>query len=390
MKKRILAMLLCALMCLALLAGCDKGGSSAGGGSSEAGLDGSWPEETIKIGMEVYDTADDQYLAFKDYVDYLSEYYNIELITSESLESPEAEMDFIDSCAAAGCKAIIGYYNLAGAEAIKHCMDQGMYYWGTEQYYDDVKNEDLYIGCYTFIEDGATENGDYLGGYEMGYQMGKSGEVNHIFYCSGGTAFGVQMFLDRQAGFEAGIAQAQAEGSKIKFDPATDIIEGWPGTDDFTAAVGAKLAGDYDGAAVSFNAAALFQPIMEAGKAESMHLATIGEVGDTYKDFMGNLISVVVYDCEEVVFGNAMTAILNAVTGHNDLNKNADGTAAKILVNRWVVTDVDTYNTIYDKHAAGEYYVSADDLSNLLGEFNPDVTLEDIQDFYYSLDVSAI
>lgn len=411
MKKKVVAILMCAAMATGLLAGCGDSGTTESGSTNSSSskgnetaateqksgddaeavtnLDGSWPEEKVLIGMEVYDTTDEQFLALQDYFSYLEDYYNISFMYSESLDSAESELDFIGSCASAGCKAIIGYYNVAGAEAIQQTIDQGMYYWGTEQYYDEFADNDLYLGTYTFIEDGETYNGDYLGGYELGYSLGKQG-VEHVFYCNGGAGMGIQMFIDRQDGFEAGVKAAQDEGAAIQYDPSTDVVEGWPDAPDFAAAVGAKLNGDYDGVAVSFNAAALFQPIMDAGLQDSIHVATIGEVSDTYYDFVqSGMISTVVYDCEEVVFANAVPLILNAVTGHLDATRNADGKAGKILVNRWTVADTDSYNTIYEYHDAGNYFVRADDLANCLVELNPDATFDTMSSFYHNLDLDA-
>lgn len=404
MKKRVLAALMCGAMSAALLAGCGSGdteptGANAGNSAAEeqkteeqeqaSSLDGTWPEEEVMIGVEVFDTTDEQFLALQEYLEYLTEYYNISFMYSESIANAEGEMDFIDSCSSAGCKAIVGYYNVAGAEAIQRTIDQGMYYWGIEQYYADFEDNEMYLGCYTFAEDGDTENGDYLGGYQLGYGLGMQG-AEHVFYCNGGASFGVQMFIDRQAGFEAGVAAAQAEGANIQYDSSTDVIEGWPGTDDFTAAVGAKLAGDYDSIGVSFNAATLFQPVADAGKSDSVRIAAIGGVNDTYYDAVQTgLVSCIVYDCEETVFGNAVVQILNAVTGHVDATRTADNKGGKIYTYRWTITDADTFDTIYDYHDSGKYFVSADDMANLLAEFNEDVTFEDVEAYYSSLDLDT-
>lgn len=399
MKKKVLALVLCSALGVSLLAGCgeDSGAAAnATGTATESGSTGSddsgvetaaaiadlsgFPEETIKIGVEAFDTTDEQFMALQEYLDYLADNLNIEFMYSESIENAEGEMDFIDSCASAGCQAIFAYYNVT-PEAIQQTIDQGMYYWGTEQYADDYADNEMYLGCYTFTEDGNAENGDYLGGYQLGYSLGEQG-VQHVFYCNGGASFGVQMFIDRQAGFEDGIAAAQADGYEIQYDPSTDVIEGWPGTDDFTAAVGAKLAGDYDGAAVSFNAATLFQPINDAGKADSIKIAAIGGVNDTYYDAFNNgLVSTIVYDCEEVVFGNGIVEIINAVTGHPEAARDGDA-PGKVLVYRWTLTDPEEFNTIYDMHDNGEYYISASDVASLCPAFNEGVTFDDINDYY--------
>lgn len=425
MKKKLAALLLCTAMAVVSVTGCGSTAASSGSADTQAAastqaaqeseapaasaataasteaastaseaastikLDRSFPEEEVKIGFEAYDTTDEQFLAFQSYLEYLTKYYNISFMYSESIASAEDELDFIDSCASAGCKAVIGYYNVAGEKAIQETIDQGMYYWGTEQYYDKFADNDLYLGCYTFIKDGDTKNGDYLGGYQLGYSLGKAG-VKHTFYCNGGASMGIQMFIDRQTGFEDGIKAAQGEGAEIQYDPSSDVVEGWPGTDDFTAAVGAKLSGDYDGAAVAFNAAALFQPIADAGKADSIKVATIGEVSDTYYDAVqSGEIATVVYDCEEIVFANAVPQILNAVTGHLDTTRGSDGKAGKILTNRWTITDADTYNAIYAYHDDGNYFISAEDLANCLAGLNPDATFDSVYQYYDSFDLDT-
>ncbi|MCD8156477.1 MAG: hypothetical protein LUD53_03355, partial [Clostridiales bacterium] len=353
-------------------------------------LDGTWPEEGVTIGVEVYDTTDEQFLALQEYFDYVEENFNISFMYSESIENSEGELDFISSCASAGCDAIMGYYNVSGAEAMQQTIDQGMYCWGTEQYYDDFADEDLYVGTYTFVEDeSSTENGDYLGGYQMAYSLAEQG-VTHIFYCNGGVSFGIQMFIDRQSGFVAGIEAAQADGYEITFNEDEDIVEGWPGTDDFTSAVGKMLASDYDGVAVSFNAASLFQPIADAGKSDSISVATIGETNDTYYDAVNSgLVTCIVYDCEEVVFANAIVQIVNAATGYGDVTRTDDGKAGKILTQRWTVTDADTFNAIYEYHDAGNFFVTAEDLANMFAGLNGDITFDDIYDYYSSLDAEG-
>ncbi len=396
MKRKFFAIALVGALTGSMLAGCGSSSSSssttttddssaAAETTSEAAtdyaLDGSWPEETVKIGVEVYDTTDEQFLALQEYFDYLEDYYNVSFMYSESIENAEGEMDFISSCAAAGCAGYIGYYNVSGAEAIQTCIDQGMYYWGTGDYYEQFCDEELYVGCYTFSEEiGAEENGDYLGGYQMAYTLAENG-VTHVFYCNGGVSFGVQMFIDRQNGFVAGIAAAQADGYDITFDLDSDVIEGWPGTDDFTAAVGAKLAGDYDGVAVSFNAASLFQPIADAGKSDSIQVATIGETNDTYYDAVNSgLVTCIVYDCEEVVFANAFALLLNAITG--EASRTDDGQSAWLLAQRWTVADADTFNTIYEYHDDGNFFITAADVATVLTGLNADTTYADMEELY--------
>lgn len=419
MKRKLLASLLCAAMTATMLAaGCASSSSNATTATkaetsaavteiteavtsqadttaAAVALDGTWPAETIKIGVEVYDTTDDQFLAIQSYYEYLTKYYNISFTYSESLASAEDELSFIDSCASAGCKAIIGYYNVAGAEAVKETIDNGMYYWGSASnpaILEEYGSNDMYLGGYILgdtTSPDSTENGDFLGGYQLAYSLGEQG-LKHVVYCSGGDEMGVPFFIDRAAGFEAGIAAAQKDGFAIQYDKTVDKIAGWPGTDDFTAKQASALDADYDAIAVSFNAAVWFQPVATAGKADSIKIATIGGINDTYKDVVqAGMVSVIVYDCEEVVFGNAIPLIINAATDNLAMTRDDQGAAGLLTVNRWTVTTADDFNTIYDYHAAGNYFVSAEDMAKNFPQFNPDASFQSLYDYYASLDLAS-
>ena len=120
--KKIIALLL-ALAMLFTLAACQNGGPGATdntgatnstgttNGSEGPALDskGRYPAETVKIGFVNYDTTAELTLSIQRYFDYLDDYFNFEVIWSESLGSAEEEFAFIEQCASAGCKAIIGY-----------------------------------------------------------------------------------------------------------------------------------------------------------------------------------------------------------------------------------------------------------------------------------------
>ena len=394
--KKALALMLALVLCICLFAGCGDSGAATAGGSTTGGssstattggeeaaasgyaLDKSFPAEKVKIGVIAFDTTDESFMGVMEYFNYLTKYYNVEFTISEAIQSAEHEFQFIDSCASAGCKGIFAYYNVAGAESIKHCTDQGMYYWGMAEFYESVKDDPHFVGGYTFSDpdDPDAKNGDYMGGYELGLTMGNAG-LEHIAFCNGGASFGVQMFIDRQQGFFDGIAAAQAAGSATRFDPATDVIEGFPG-DSYFAAQAAFFSDDYDGVVVSFDAFTWFQPIIESGK--DIKVGCIGTVSDTYKSFVDNgTVIALVYDCPEVVFGSAFCDLLNAITGHEDLTRGADGYALLNPTQRWTLSGADDFNTVYDKHITNEsFFITADQMATILGGLNENTTTDDI------------
>lgn len=361
----------------------EKDAPEEGGDAPTVNLDGSWPEETVKIGFIGYDSTSEQQLSIQEYFDYLSEKYNIEVMYSEDLADAEGELNFIADCAAAGCKAIVGYYNESKEGAAEAAAEYGMYYWGgfggdTESY-NAVKDNEYYLGGYTLGE------AEYEAGRSMALALAEQG-CEKVVLCSGGAAMGVPMFVDRKAGFEAGIEEAVAGGAAIE---VVYEVEGWPGTDAFTAAQTSVMDMDIDAIASTFDVAMWFQLVMESGKADSISLACVGSVSDTYYDFVNSgLVTCIVYDSTEVVFGNAIPMILNAVSGNKLVN--ADGSAPLFPVERWTLTTAEEFNTVYDIHDNGDFVITAEDIANLIVALNPEATTESFTEFYGSFNIDAI
>ena len=166
-------------------------------------------------------------------------------------------------------------------------------------------------------------------------------------------------------------------------------VSGWPGTDAFTADQTKVCDMEFDGLGCSFSAAVWFQPLSNVGKINSVKIATIGSVGDLYKDFVeGGIVSVLVYDNEEVTFGGAIPAILNAVSGNGAANRN-NGKAANYKVNRWIITSADQYNAIYEKHNTDEYYVTAEEVAKCIVNFNTEASYATFEEVYCAKTLDA-
>lgn len=380
MKKKILALLMTAIMVLPLVACGDSGDKQSNG---DFQLDGTWPEEKVKIGIVGYDSTNEQQMEVQAYFEYLEEYYNIEIMVSENLADAEGELNFIANCASAGCKGIVAYYNVALEEAAKACANYGMYYWGgfggDEEAYNAVKDNEYYLGGYTLGD------AEYNAGVSMAEALIEQG-CEKIVFCSGGAAFGVQMFIDRKAGFVDTINKAKADGKNVEI---VYEIEGWPGTDAFVAAQTTAINMDIDAIACTFDSAMWFQVVMDAGKQESVSLACVGSVSDMYKGFVNSgLVTCIVYDNVDVTFGNAIPMILNAVDGHKFVNE--DGSAPLIGVQRWTITSADQFNTVYDLYDGGDYVITAEDMADLIIANNPDMTTEKFAEFYGSYTIDKL
>ena len=346
--------------------------------------DGRYPAETVKIGFVNYDTTATQVLSLHDYFSYLQTAFNFEIIWSESLSNAEQEFEFIERCAAAGAKAIIGYYNEGLGESGKLCESLGMYYWGgaeSEPIYEPNRNNPYYLGGY------------YSGSmnYDFGYTIAEAlvaNDCHKIIVMSGGKDYGVPFFVQRYQGIMDGIADAKAKNYDIEM---VYEVPGWPGTEAFAAHQTAALQTDADGLAGTLTCMMWLQPMQVAGKFGQIKIASIDDPTEEKIGLMQAGVYVAI--CAEIfgVFGLSIPMILNAVDGYADLQRNPDGTAPKINVNNWVITNIDdmTFYAGVDQ-PDGIWTFDVDDVKSILYAFNDSVTIDDMSALYSATSANDI
>ena len=406
--KKLIALLLALVMVFALVACGSTGGNetpapSQGNDPAPTGSQGNdpapgtegpktdskgrYPAETIKIGFVNYDPTAEQWLVLESYFEYLQDAYNIEIMASEALDSAEGELAFIDACAAAGCQAIFGYYNVSNEQAFLRAAEHGMYYFGqggnlafTEN--PEVMSSPYYLGSFY------TGNADYQYGYGCIEMLVEAG-CHKIAGVSGGKNFGVQIFIDRWQGAMDAIADYQAKGVDIEL---VYEVAGFPGTDGgFEAGQTAVLGMDnVDGVFSTLSALMWIAPTQDAGKfgqlkfaaaGETMSEGAIGMFGAGF--YVGTATEII------DVFGMAIPLIINAVDGTPI--RNADGTAPMVKSGWWKVTnmgDAGYYGTV--QGGENGWVFSIEDVRSLLVAYNPDVTVEDYSALYSAVTAAEI
>ncbi len=349
----------------------------------ELSEDGRYPAETVKIGFVNYDTSAEQVLTIQKYFEYLKTAFNFEIIWSESLGSAEEEFAFIEQCAAAGCQGIIGYYNEGKEESQKLTASLGMYYWGLgglPEAYEVVKDDPYYLGSQA-----SSDN------YNFGYaitEMLVANDVHKVIVMSGGKDYGVSFFVERYNGIMDGIADAQADGYDIEM---VYEVPGWPGTEEFAAHQTAALATDADGLAGTLTSLMWIQPMQVAGKFGQIKVATIDTVGQVVVDMMGAGMYVGVVAEIPDVFGMAVPMIINAVTGYGDNQRNDDGSAAKVAAGYWVIDNIEDAGYLVSiEQEGGGWAWSIDDIKTIIGAYNPDFTVADMDALYSAVSVEEI
>ncbi len=403
--KKLIAMLLALAMVLSLAA---CGGNNAeptqpaadapaveapvaGNDGPAMSADGRYPAETVKIGFCNYDTSAEQIIVLGEYYDYLDDYLNFEIVWSENIASAEEELDFIETCAAAGCKAIIGYYNVSNEQALLKCEELGMYYWGmgNNPAFDPYFENPYWVGSHFSGE------AEYNYGYGCIEMLVEAG-CHKIAGASGGKNFGVDMFIDRWQGAMDAIADFKAKGYDIEL---VYEVSGFPGTDgSFEAGQAAVLAMDeVDGLYSTLSALMWISPMQEAGRfgydagpkqikvaaaGETMSDAAIGMFGAGF--YVGTATEII------DVFGLAIPMIINAVDGHAEQQR-VDGKALMVDVGWWKVTNVEDAG-YYGSVQGGDngWVFDAEDVMSLLFAFNPDLTTDDFGKLYTAVTAEEI
>ena len=378
--KKFLALILALAMALSLVA---CGSAPADDGDAAA------TDEPIKIGFVNYDPTAEQYLVLDSYFEYLKETYNFEIMASEALNSAEGELAFIDACAAAGCKAVFGYYNVSNEQALLKCAEYGMYYFGQGANKAIVDNPELMNNEY-YLGSFYVGPADYNYGYACIEALVEAG-CKKIAGVSGGKNFGVQMFIDRWQGAMDAIADYQAQGVDVEL---VYEVPGFPGTDGaFEAGQTEVLSMEgVDGLFSTLTALMWIKPMQDAGKfgqikvaaaGETMSEGAIGMFGAGF--YVGTATEII------DVFGMAIPLVLNAVNGTPI--READGTAPLIDSGWWKVSNVEEagyYGSVQGGEDGKSWVFDADDIASLLVVNNPEVTVADYEALYTAVTAAEI
>lgn len=386
MKK--LFALICAFVLVLSLAAC--GGTPNAGSSDPAdpsetsvvngiALDGTWPAETIKIGIVNMDVTNAAYKLSASYCDYLETKFNLEFIQSESVDTVEAEFAFIEQCAAAGCKGIIGWRNVGGIATVKLCTSKGLYYWIPEKN-DTIISRNLdneYLIGYL----NAGENEDYAKGYSWGKSLIEAG-CKRVVYMAGGASFGISIFKNRQEGFYAAIQEAQDAGVEIE---VIYQIDAFPGTDGYAPAQSAAIDLKPDGVADSVAIEYWVQPMNAAGLLDgSVKFATNTDITEDNAEFykMGVIAGGVQSETTLSYIAPAIPLIINLCNGHTELAREADGSPVPASTPAWEIGSYEEMEALLNFYDSGNFFLTAEEMTQFFPEFNENASLESYESFF--------
>lgn len=347
--------------------------------------------EKHKIGVIVYNTADAQVLAFRDYLENYIElcFPDVDFLYSSNVNTPEQEMEFIQLACDEGVEGILSFNSYDLKAEVELCEKNEVYYMRAsagveEDIFKTVEDNPYFLGSV-----GPTDEMEYEAGYNMAKYFLEGSDAKEFFIPSGGAGFGVTMHVLRTQG----ILDAIEEASGAKFAQDTKEIAASP------AAVTAQAGDMKVCVAPGFLDSEMFLPAVQEAYAANPYgvVLSVYPLGDLVNDVEKAEIGVIDCYSEEnrllftdgimdyvtgkfsSTIGPSFAAMYNAVTGYADDFRD-NGKAFKFTQGFWTSDSMSDYE---EKYAYSSSIVlnaySADDLLAVCKLVNPDATYEDLK-----------
>ena len=379
--KRILALMLVLILCAAM-AGCSKPAQEAAAPAEETGMH--------RIGVIVYDTADEEMLGFREYLQgYIEDNFEmVKFVYSGSISSGEEELAFIQTACDDGVEGIMSFlsYDLPGEVAL--CEQNGAYYLlasGTvsAEDFEAVENNPWFLGVF-----GPGQPFEFQAGADMARFFIKEKTGSRYFILSGGAGIGNEMHYQRTLGILDTLSSAYGANFEI---PRNDLAMATEPVTVQTDRVSVTICPGYVGSEDFFQTA---KQTFEAGSFDAVlsvlppqeMTTVIGKtplgVVDSYNTrnlqlFTEGGLRFVVGKYNSMV-GPAFALMLNAVTGYaGDFREN--GRAIRVTQGFWVSDSAEDYSEKYALSASAAMNAyNFDDLSRVIRIFNPDANLNEL------------
>lgn len=389
MKQKILLFTL-VLMLAAFFSGCIGKTDEEIANQDEISAEASGLE-FHKIGVATYNIKDAQIMMFKGYLDgYIKECFSdVTFLYSDSINSEEDMLQFLQSCADNGCEGIMLFYSGDLKKEMDFCAENHMYVIRASGNAADSEFEAVADNPYFLGEIGPGHEAEYQAAADMTASMYK--EDGSYLILSGGTIMGNEMHRQRTIAmldslqqlsgitFEEGseaLAVTEKPLSMEKDGLKVMICPGYMELEQFAApAAEAIESGEY----TTLLSAIPVTSLMESLSASEILCGTIDCFSeDNYFGFKKGKIGYVAGKYESEI-GPAFAALMNAVNGYADVYRE-DGKAFRLIQGFWTAADTDEYDRMYAlaKGASINAY-NYEDLYSVMLNINPDSTFADFK-----------
>lgn len=342
--------------------------------------------ERHRIGVIVYNTADEEVLGFKEYLKgYIEQNFEmVQFIYSHSINSEEQELQFIQAACDSAVEGFLSFTSYDLAQEVALCEQNGAYYLlasGTVSAadFEAVEHNPWFLGAF-----GPGQPFEFQAGADIArYFIREKG--TRFFVLSGGAAMGNEMHYQRTLGILDTLASAYGASFPVSRNdialtdkPLTvetdrvsvTVCPGYLRIGDvLETAKAAFEAGEYD---------AVLSVLPPLDMAEVIGKTPLGVV-DSYNTRNLQLVTegvlkVVVGKYSSIV-GPAFALMLNAVTGYAE-DFREDGRAVRVTQGFWVSDSAEDYSEKYalSTSAAMNAY-NFEDLARVIRIYNPDADL---------------
>lgn len=343
--------------------------------------------ELHRIGVIVYNTADEEVLGFKEYLKgYIEQNFEmVEFVYSYSINSEEQELQFIQAACDSGVEGFLSFTSYDLPREVELCAENGAYYLlasGTvaAEDFEAVQDNPYFLGAF-----GPGQPFEFQAGADIARYFIREKAGTRFFVLSGGAALGNEMHYQRTLGVLDTLASAYGASFPLTRDAIARTAEPLtvetdrvsitvcPGylrmEDAFNAAKAAFEAGEYD-AVLS-----VLPPLDAVDFIGKTPLGVIDSYNTRNLQLVTEGVLKVVVGKYNSIVGPAFALMLNAVTGYaEDFREN--GKAVQVIQGFWTSENAEDYNDKYalSTSAAMNAY-NFDDLAHVIRIYNPDADL---------------
>lgn len=403
MKKRGRVILLLVLSFLLLLSFVRCGGKEE--------------EETHKIGISVFSPSDPELSMFCDYYrDYIAESFPVEFLVSDTLNSAEDEIEFINEMKEQGVEGIISFYGLELERVVSACEENEMYYVlgsgsVSDEEFEAVKDNPWFLGVI-----GPNSDEEFNAGKDMAENFADQGALSFLIASGGAQDGGNFMHYTRVEGMltaleeklgltygdsienlarSSGVTQIETGRDDVKIVISSGYFQSDEGLANLEQAL---KADDYDAllSAVGINDVMnLLTSDMEDGQKSMLTGVVDCFSEENYeavekKDASGQSLLNYVKGKYASMVAPAFAAMFNALEGDADVVK-PDGTACRLYQSYWNAASEEEYIQLFNyTQNIYENAYSSVDLMEVIRAYDEDADFAKFEKLTQASDIESV
>lgn len=348
-----------------------------------------------KIGVLVYSITDDEVISFRKYLEeYIAGCFEeIEFVYSQAIQTQEQEMDYINQFADSGVEGILAFNSYDMKAEVELCEQKKMYYMRpaasvSDEQFAEVADNPYFIGVI-----GPGSEMEYQCGVEMAQFFFEQHYGDEYFIISGGSPMHNEMHLQRTKG----ILDTLQKNYGVTFDKSFEeivssmepvhleagdlkvcICPGFMNSEIFLNP--AREAFDLETYHSVLSVVPIYdmeKPVRDSGS----RLGVIDNYSDRNLQLFNEGTEVYCVGKYNSIIGPSFAAMYNAVSGHADQFREADGKAFRITQGFWISDSKEDYTEKYALSAgiALNAY-NFQDLQNVIAVYNADADLNDLKE----------